>query len=240
MSFGSYLKKQRETNQWTAKDIADRLGFSASYVSQLENDTRLPSQKQLGLLAKAYETSEEEISKQWTEAKIHKVSLSSDYKFNIKEAGEKRVEEMTHKLEAGLEELKKTITADEVAHYKMPLFNTIPGDDLDLHLKHAEEFIFIPKNGIVRDHRIFGIRVSVTPFPEAGIITGDLIMLDADIEVNDGDIVVFSTPDGLLMTHYKKRGDFLEIVTSEQGFKKSYSGRDAKLIGRLIYHIKKY
>jgi len=240
MSFGSYLKKQRETNQWTAKDIADRLGFSASYVSQLENDTRLPSQKQLGLLAKAYETSEEEISKQWTEAKIHKVSLSSDYKFNIKEAGEKRVEEMTHKLEAGLEELKKTITADEVAHYKMPLFNTIPGDDLDLHLKHAEEFIFIPKNGIVRDHRIFGIRVSVTPFPEAGIIEGDLIMLDADIEVNDGDIVVFSTPDGLLMTHYKKRGDFLEIVTSEQGFKKSYSGRDAKLIGRLIYHIKKY
>ena len=240
MSFGSYLKKQRETNQWTAKDIADRLGFSASYVSQLENDTRLPSQKQLGLLAKAYETSEEEIRKQWTEAKIHKVSLSSDYKFNIKEAGEKRVEEMTHKLEAGLEELKKTITADEVAHYKMPLFNTIPVDDLDLHLKHAEEFIFIPKNGIVRDHRIFGIRVSVTPFPEAGIITGDLIMLDADIDAKDGDVVVLNTPDGLVMTYFKKRGDYFEVVTSQQGFKKSYSGRDAKLIGRLIYHIKKY
>jgi len=240
MSFGSYLKKQRETNKWTAKDIADRLGFSASYISQLENDTRLPSQKQLVVLANAYEVSEEELRKQWTESKIHKVSISGDYKFNIKDAGEKRVEEMTHKLEAGLEELKKTITADEVAHYKMPLFSSIPVEDLDLHLKHADEFIFIPKNGIVRGHRIFGVRVSDIQFPEASIIAGDLIMLDADIEVNDGDIVVFSTPDGLLMTHYKKRGDFLEIVTSEQGFKKSYSGRDAKLIGRLIYHIKKY
>lgn len=240
MSFGSYLKKQRETNQWTAKDIADRLGFSASYVSQLENDTRLPSQKQLGLLAKAYETSEEEIRKQWTEAKIHKVSISSDYKFNIKEAGEKRVEEMTHKLEAGLEELKKTITADEVAHYKMPLFNTIPVDDLDLHLKHAKEFIFIPKNGIVRDHRIFGIRVSATPFPEAGIITGDLIMLDADIDINDGDIVALNTPDGLIMTYYKKRGDSLEITTSQPGIKKTYPIKGVKPIGRLIYHIKKY
>ena len=240
MSFGSYLKRQRETNKWTAKDIADRLGFSASYVSQLENDTRLPSQKQLGLLAKAYEVSEEELKHQWTESKIHKVSLSTNYKINIKDAGEKRVEEMTHKLEEGLEELKKTITSDEVAHYKMPLFNSIPVDDLDLHLKHAEEFIFIPKNGIVRGHRIFGIRVSTVQFPEAGIVDGDLIMLDADIEAKDGDIVVLNTPDGLVMTYYKKRGDSFEIVTSQQNFKKSYSGRDARLIGRLIYHIKKY
>ena len=240
MSFGSYLKRQRETNKWTAKDIADRLGFSASYVSQLENDTRLPSQKQLGLLSKAYEVSEEELKHQWTESKIHKVSLSTNYKINIKDAGEKRVEEMTHKLEEGLEELKKTITSDEVAHYKMPLFNSIPVDDLDLHLKHADEFIFIPKNGIVRGHRIFGIRVSTVQFPEAGIIDGDLIMLDADIEAKDGDVVVLNTPDGLIMTHYKKRGDYFEVVTSQQGFKKSYSGRDAKLIGRLIYHIKKY
>lgn len=240
MSFGSYLKKQRETNQWTAKDIADRLGFSASYVSQLENDTRLPSQKQLGVLANAYEVSEDELRKQWTEAKIHKVSLSSDYKFNIKEAGEKRVEEMTHKLEAGLEELKKTITADEVAHYKMPLFNKIPTDDLDLHLKHAEEFIFLPRNGIVRGHRIFGIRVFDTPFPEAGIITGDLIMLDADVEINDGDIVALKTPDGLVMTYYKKRGDYLEIATSKKDFKKSYPAKETQIIGRLIYHIKKY
>ena len=112
MSFGSYLKRQRETNKWTAKDIADRLKFSASYVSQLENNTRLPSQKQLGLLAKAYEVSEDELRKQWTESKIQKVSLSSNYKINIKDAGEKRVEEMTHNLEAGLAELKKTITAD--------------------------------------------------------------------------------------------------------------------------------
>ncbi|MFA5125066.1 MAG: helix-turn-helix domain-containing protein [Patescibacteria group bacterium] len=240
MSFGSYLKKQRETNKWTAKDIADRLGFSASYVSQLENDARLPSQKQLSLLAKAYEVSEDELRKQWTESKIQKVSLSSNYKINIKDAGEKRVEEMTHNLEAGLAELKKTITADEVAHYKMPLFSTIPVDDLDLHLKHADEFIFIPKNGIVRDHRIFGIRVSITPFPEAGIIAGDLTMLDADIEINDGDIVVLSTPDGLVMTYYKKRGNSLEITTSQPGIKKTYPVEGVKPIGRLIYHIKKY
>lgn len=240
MSFGSYLKRQRETNKWTAKDVADRLGFSPSYVSQLENDARLPSHKQMGILATAYGVSEDELKKQWTESKIQKVSFTTNYKFNIKEAGGKRVEEMAHNLEEGLAELKKTITADEVAHYKMPLFNSIPTDDLDAHLKHADEFIFIPRNGIVRDHRIFGIRVSATPFPEAGIIAGDLTMLDADLVIKDGDIVVLSTPDGLVMTYYKKRGNLLEITTSNEKIKKTYPLSEVRIIGRLIYHIKKY
>ena len=57
----SYLKQQRESNEWTIKELADRLGFSSSYISQLENGTRVPSQKQLAILAKAYQLSEEEV-----------------------------------------------------------------------------------------------------------------------------------------------------------------------------------
>ena len=65
-------------------------------------------------------------------------------------------------------------------------------------------------------------------------------MLDADIEINDGDIVVLSTPDGLVMTYYKKRGNSLEITTSQPNIKKTYPVEGVKPIGRLIYHIKKY
>ena len=109
MSFGSYLKRQRESNKWTIKEVAERLGFSSSYVSQLENGTRFPSTKQLATLAKAYELPEEEVRKHWTEGKLHQVSMESNYKFDIKSVGEKRVHEVTSKLEQGLEELKKTI-----------------------------------------------------------------------------------------------------------------------------------
>src|SRR3989338_7396988 len=116
MSFGSYLKQQRESNNWSIKELAERLGFSSSYVSQLENGARIPSNKQLAAFAKAYQLPEEEVKKHWAESKIQKVSMESDYKFDIKNVGEKRVHEAASKLEQGLEELKKSFSSD--GHFK--------------------------------------------------------------------------------------------------------------------------
>ena len=47
------------------KDVAERLGFSSSYISQLENGTRVPSPKRLALLAKAYDVTEEDLQNRW-------------------------------------------------------------------------------------------------------------------------------------------------------------------------------
>lgn len=238
MSFGSYLKQQRESNNWTIKELAERLGFSSSYISQLENGTRIPSQKQLATLAKAYQLPEEDVRKHWTEGKIQQVSMGSDYKFNIKDVGEKRVQEAANKLEQGLEELKKSFTGD--GHYKLPVLMVVPIDDLDGHLSRTNEFVLLPKEGVPTGHRVFGLRVSDLTLPDAGIIAGDFIILDADAKPKNGDIVIVSTPDGLAMTYYHERGDHLELRPEKEGFKKTYHLKESKMIGRLIYHIKKY
>ncbi len=238
MSFGSYLKKQRESNNWTIKELAERLGFSSSYISQLENGNRIPSQKQLTTLAKAYRLPEEDVRKQWTEGKIQKVSMESNYKFNIKDVGERRVQEATSKLEQGLEELKKTIEVD--GHYKMPVVDTMPIDDLDEHLGKAKKLCLLPKDHVPRGHRLFGVAVSDIKLPDAGILTGDFIILDADAKPKNGDIVVVATPDGPVMTYYHERGEYLELRPEKEGFKKTYHLTESRMIGRLVYHIKKY
>mgnify|MGYP001558761938 FL=1 len=238
MSFGLFLKQQRETNGWTIKELADRLGFSSSYISQLENGTRVPSQKQLAILAKAYRVSDEELNKRWAEAKIQKVSMSTNYKFDIKEVGEKRVHEAASRMEQGLEELKKTFSVDD--HYKVPMLKAIPSDDLDSRLKEANEFVFMPQDGIPHGHRPFGLRVSDLLLPDAGILAGDFIILDADAKPKNGDIVIMETPDGPVMTYYHERGDHLELRPETEGFKKTYHLKESKMIGRLVYHIKKY
>ena len=235
MSFGSYLKKQRESNKWTIKELAERLGFSSSYISQLENGTRIPSQKQLATFAKAYQLPEEEVRKQWTEGKIQQVSMEGNYKFDV---GEKRVQEATTKLEQGLEELKKSFSGD--GHFKLPVLVAIPIDDLDGHLSRTSDFVMLPKDNVVPGHRVFGLRVSDLTLPDAGILTGDFIILDADASPKNGDIVIMSTPDGLVMTYYHERGDHLELRPEKEGFKKIYHLKESKMIGRLIYHIKKY
>lgn len=235
MSFGSYLKKQRESNKWTIKELAERLGFSSSYISQLENGTRVPSQKQLATFAKAYQLPEEEVRKQWTEGKIQQVSMEGNYKFDV---GEKRVQEATTKLEQGLEELKKSFSGD--GHFKLPVLVAIPLDDLDGHLSRTSDFVMLPKDNVVPGHRVFGLRVSDLTLLDAGIVTGDFIILDADASPKNGDIVIMGTPDGLVMTYYHERGDHLELRPEKEGFKKTYHLTESKMIGRLVYHIKKY
>mgnify|MGYP000666261986 CR=1 FL=1 len=238
MSFGSYLKQQRELNNWTIKELAERLGFSSSYISQLENGARNPSQKQLASLAKAYQLPEEEVRKQWTEGKIQQVSMGSDYKFSIKDVGEKRVQEATNKLEQGLEELKKSFSGD--GHFKLPVLVAIPIDDLDSHLSRTSDFVLLPKDNVVPGHRVFGLRVSDLTLPDAGILAGDFIILDADMKPKNGDIVVVATPDGLAMIYYHERGEHLELRPEKEGFKKTYHLKESKMIGRLVYQIKKY
>ncbi len=238
MSFGSYLKQQRESNNWSIKEMAERLGFSSSYISQLENGARVPSNKQLAAFAKAYQLPEAEVKKHWAEGKIQKVSMESDYKFDIKNVGEKRVHEAASKLEEGLEELKKSFSSD--GHFKLPVLVAIPIDDLDGHLSRTSDFVMMPKESIIPGHRVYGVRVSEHPLPDAGILAGDFIILDADHAPKNGDIVIMSTPDGLTMIYYHERGDHLEIRPEKEGFKKSYPLSEVKMLGRLVYHIKKY
>ncbi len=219
--------------------MAERLGFSSSYISQLENGARIPSQKQLAIFAKAYELPEEEVRRHWTEGKIQQVSKEGNYKFDIKDVGEKHVQEATSKLEQGLEELKKSFSTDG-GHFKLPVLVAIPMDDLDGHLSRTSDFVLLPKDNVVSGHRVFGLRVSDLALPDAAILSGDFIILDADMAPKNGDIVVIRTPDGLTMTYYQERGDHLELRPEKEGFKKTYHLQESKVIGRLIYHIKKY
>ena len=238
MSFSSYLKQQREKNGWTIKEMAERLGFSPSYVSQLETGARVPSAKQLSILAKAYQLPEDELGKQWTQGKIQKVSMDGNYKFGITDAGEKRVHEAASKLEEGLEELKKSFSSD--GHFKLPVLVAIPVDDFDGHLTRTSDFVLLPKDGVTEGHRVFGLRVSDLTLPDAGILSGDFVILDADLAPKNGDIVIMSTPDGLVMTYYQERGDHLELRPEKEGFKKTYHLKESKMMGRLVYHVKKY
>ena len=216
MSFGSYLKQKREDSQLTMKEVAERLGFSSSYISQIENGTRVPSPKQLPVLANAYGVTEADLKKRWTEAKTLKVSLDTNYKFNMKDVGEKRVHDSTTKLEQGLEELRRSFSVD--GHFRLPVLVAIPIDNLDDRLSMTNEFLMLPKENFPVDHRVFGIRITDLDLPDAGILPGDFIILDADQPPKNGDITIVGTTDGLVMTHYFERGDHLELRPEKTGF----------------------
>ena len=212
MSFGSYLKEKREASGLTSVQVAKRMKITQPYVSQLENDFRFPSQKQLPALAKAYKIPEAEVLKQWTEGKIHSVSLGKEYKFNVKEVGQ-----------------------------KVPLLDSIqPIKNLEQRLAETRGFYTLPKESIPSGHRVFALQADDLQLVDAGILSGDFIIVDIDAAPKNGDIVIVSTPDGDAMTYLHKRGDYLEMRPAVDGFKKTYHLKKSKVVGRLVYHIKKY
>lgn len=212
MSFGSYLKEKREASGLTAVQVAKRMKITQPYVSQLENDFRFPSQKQLPALAKAYGLPADEVHHQWTEGKIRSVSLGTEYKFNVKDVG-----------------------------HKVPMLDSIqPLKNIDQRLAEARSFYSMPKESIPSGHRVFALRAKDLQLVDAGILSGDFVIFDIDATPKNGDIVIVSTPDGDAMTYIHKRGEFLEMRPAVDGFKKTYHLKKSKVVGRLVYHIKKY
>ena len=152
--------------------------------------------------------------------------------------GWKKIDDEWMQTGDGLEDLKKTFSVD--GHFRLPVLVAIPIDNLDDRLSMTNEFLMLPKENFPVEHRVFGIRITDLDLPDAGILPGDFIILDADQPPKNGDVTIVGTPDGLVMTHYFERGDHLELRPEKEGFKKTYRLTESKIIGRLIYHLKKY
>ncbi len=55
MTFGEYLKAQRESRGWTQPMAAEKIGIEQSYLSKLESGKASPSEDMFDRLVKAYE-----------------------------------------------------------------------------------------------------------------------------------------------------------------------------------------
>lgn len=55
MTFGEYLKRQRETKGWTQPEAASKAGIEQSYLSKLETGKSYPSEEMFGRLVDAFD-----------------------------------------------------------------------------------------------------------------------------------------------------------------------------------------
>jgi len=244
MTLSTYLKSQRELKELKVKDIADRLKVSSSYISQLERGACFPSKKQLASLAEAYQVKEDELIKRWAESKIHKVGIDTDYKFDIKGMGDHNVVNIAQKLEQSLDEFRKINskkkTKMEEEFLTVPVLNGLPSKDIDKKCSLAQESIALPRMFVHDSHRMCAIRIIKDAMEEMGIASGDVLIIDRDAKIHNGDIVLFEAPEGVSVRYYQKRREMIEFRPDTQKIKKMYKPKDVDIIGRLIYHVKKY
>ena len=62
-SFGEYIRRQRELHELTMRQLADLVGISNPYLSQIERDLREPSERVLEAIAENLEMSAETLKR---------------------------------------------------------------------------------------------------------------------------------------------------------------------------------
>ncbi|SKA89083.1 Helix-turn-helix [Clostridium sp. USBA 49] len=84
MNLGSTIKAYRLSKKITLKELAEKVGITASFLSDIENNKKQPSVETLGKLAEAFniplymlfkDTSNEEISKKIDEKPLNQNSF---------------------------------------------------------------------------------------------------------------------------------------------------------------------
>jgi transcriptional regulator with XRE-family HTH domain len=67
-SFGEYIRRQRELHELTMRQLADMVGISNPYLSQIERGLREPSERVLEAIADNLEMSAETLKRHKTRA----------------------------------------------------------------------------------------------------------------------------------------------------------------------------
>ncbi len=109
MNLGTILREQRLANGKKIKDISYATRIDQAIISKIENGSRMPAEKQLSLLAKAYGMSFADMQKEWLIQKVIDVVKYAELPDAILAAAESRIEYLISEKKPGKIELSATI-----------------------------------------------------------------------------------------------------------------------------------
>ena len=86
----------------------------------------------------------------------------------------------------------------------------------------------------------FLLRVSGDSMSEAGILPGDMVIIDRSLEPKNGDIVIAEVDSGWTMKYFKKKGNDVVLVPANPKYKSIRPTKELKVAGVVTSVIRKY
>lgn len=93
-SFGSFIKDEREKNDWTQTEFGAKIGINSSAISRIEHGTQTLSANKLGLLAKLFSVDLTKIKELYFGDKFAKEALNFDCPETVFAYAERRAKYM--------------------------------------------------------------------------------------------------------------------------------------------------
>ncbi|KAA3639572.1 MAG: helix-turn-helix domain-containing protein [Bacteroidetes bacterium] len=105
VNLGNILREKRLSNGQKIKDISHAAKIDQAIISKIENGSRMPTEKQLPILAKAYGVSYKELKNELLIQKVIDIVQYSEAPDTILSAAESRIEYLRHEQKPGKIEL---------------------------------------------------------------------------------------------------------------------------------------
>jgi len=124
----------------------------------------------------------------------------------------------------------------------VPLLGRIPAGALNLAQEEVEAFLTLPAS-LFRGSGLFALRVRGTSMLGAGILDGDIAVLDSKPEVANGAIAAIQLDDEATLKRVYKKGNELSLWAENPDFPEIRVGandaRRARILGPLVGIVRK-
>lgn len=209
MLLGELLKQIRKDKGLTQSQVAKKMGFTTNgYIADVENGR--------------YSDPADETLKRYAKA----LGISWDKMISIRKKAKL--------MEMGIHE--ENIFLDMI---RIPILGDVPCGEPQEAIEDASDYIPLPHDTKLASRKnLFGLRANGLSMKDAGILPGDIMIIDPHIEVKNGDIVVAKIGDDATLKYYYERGGYVELRPANEDFKPiKVNDPSFRIVGKVIKKI---
>jgi transcriptional regulator with XRE-family HTH domain len=212
---GTIIKKMRTSQNLKAEELGEKLGVSQQYVTAIENDKKPPSVAFLEKIYKLFPFTPEDKAEISEYEEYRRLSEKMQNKFSAME----RVIRLYQEQEKKRKERRNSNLFDSIYENVAQIFSSET-----------------PEGKIEIQNNSFGIIVGEEEKMEPTILSGDVIFLNREEEIEDEDIVLFrnSKSEEIKIQRVKSRGNIWILVDDGTSLEKYIDPAVIIPIGKVV------
>lgn len=189
MTYGQFLKMMIENHDFTQTRLADELKLSRTYISGIISGTeKPPTAERCNQISKILSLTQKDSQQLFRLAMVERAD-----------------EETRPIIEKSFSGSIIPFTEDPKDYAKVPLLGSCPASPKSWMADEIEGWHYFPKQ-VVKNRRLYLIRAKGDSMNKAGIDDGDLLVVEADREPENGSIVIFCIDHEYTVKKYHRSG----------------------------------
>jgi repressor LexA len=137
-------------------------------------------------------------------------------------------------------ELVNKIPEEDRNFMEVPILGTVAAGKPILSNENLDGAIKLPRTMLKKKNGYFALRVRGDSMEGAGIMDGDVAVIEQQNTARNGDIVVVTMDDAVTLKTFYKESSRIRLQPANTKYSPIYCSRDVKILGKLAHIIRSY